>query len=84
MCVFCQQPETTEHLFFNCNYSKEVWSTVMQKVGLNRFWLSQKKFSGQQGRVEVLEIQTRFTAWLLLKQCMQCGCKGMLRPLTTN
>lgn len=56
----------------------------MQKVGLNRFWLSQKKFSGQQGRVEVLEIQTRFTAWLLLKQCMQCGCKGMLRPLTTN
>lgn len=37
-CVLCQQHlETRDHLFFSCNYSKEVWSGLAQGLLLSRF-----------------------------------------------
>ena len=36
-CKLCQiEPETRNHLFFGCSFSKGIWRTILQLCGLNR------------------------------------------------
>ena len=39
-CVFCNEQETRNHLFFECNFSKGIWKEIMCRCGLNRRILS--------------------------------------------
>lgn len=33
-CCLCQQElETTSHIFFDCSFSKEIWETVLKRIG---------------------------------------------------
>ena len=37
-CLLCQDPlETTNHLFFKCHYSKQVWKALMKGVMWSQF-----------------------------------------------
>ena len=38
-CVFCNEQETRNHLFFECQFSQGIWS-IMRRCGLNRRILS--------------------------------------------
>ncbi|KAG9130527.1 hypothetical protein Leryth_027145 [Lithospermum erythrorhizon] len=35
-CVFCGEPETAEHLFFECRYSACIWRHVLQRMNKYR------------------------------------------------
>ena len=52
-CLFCSEPETCHHLFFDCVVAKMVWSTISELVGtpvgadfesVARWWISNKNF----------------------------------------
>jgi hypothetical protein len=34
-CCFCSKPETIDHLFFECDFSAQVWNTIKAWIGLN-------------------------------------------------
>ena len=53
-CLFCSEPETCHHLFFDCFVAKMVWMTNSEMVDTSvgadfesvaRWWLSKKKNS---------------------------------------
>lgn len=39
-CVLCKVAnESFRHLFFNCTFSKDVWSRIRQWLGMRRLWV---------------------------------------------
>ena len=37
LCCFCQvELETRDHLFFGCDYAKEIWKQILQLCGLHK------------------------------------------------
>ena len=66
-CVFCSEPETIQHLFFDCIVGRHVWDFVADSfnvtapdsfVLLASFWKRRKYF-------EALNIVTAATLWSL-------------------
>jgi hypothetical protein len=52
-CLFCSEPESINHMFFDCVVARQVWRLVSEligfKIGLNyesmvKCWLCNKKF----------------------------------------
>jgi hypothetical protein len=52
-CVFCEEPETSHHLFFTCVVAKQMWIRISEMVGrdvgvsfesIGLCWLCDKKF----------------------------------------
>ncbi|XP_021866924.1 uncharacterized protein [Spinacia oleracea] len=75
-CVSCQtQVETLEHLFFECAFSKRVWSSVLSKIGVDRTiqtWQGEvdwaaKKSRGTKPRDKICNmafVETVYNIWL--------------------
>jgi hypothetical protein len=90
-CLFCSEPESAQHLFFDCVVAKVLWTTISdifnKSIGLDfesvaRWWISESKNS-------VLNMFTSAVLWTLWSTrndlCFQGrswpGVKGLLRRL---
>lgn len=52
-CVFCSQPETCEHLFFDCPFTRVIWREVLRRLGIARMprsWSAEKRWLLRRGK----------------------------------
>jgi hypothetical protein len=35
-CIFCSQPESIQHLFFDCHFAKFIWTTVQISFNIQK------------------------------------------------
>ena len=65
-CVFCNEQETRNHLFFECNFSKGIWKEIMCRCGLNRrilSWESEVKWAVERLKGKALISTLLKIAW---------------------
>lgn len=75
-CAVCgREPETANHLFFECNTSKLVWKAVLEQCGIQReprgwtqemqwFLRKAKRRSTQSKKLRNLMAVTVYTLWM--------------------
>lgn len=71
-CMFCTCPtKNCSHLFFACNYTKEVWKTVLGEFGISRDptswemelrWLKQA-YKGRSTKAKIIRSCTVYMLW---------------------
>ena len=95
-CLLCdQEEETIQHILTSCVFARQVWTTVLGRVGLQHLaptlefdtfkdwwrWAAQRAPKAARKGMNSLLILTAWFIWKMRNRCMFDGCQPAARPV---
>jgi len=95
-CLLCdQEEETVQHILTSCVFARQVWTTVLGRVGLQHLaptlefdtfkdwwrWAARRAPKAARKGMNSLLILTAWSIWKMRNRCMFDGCQPAARPV---